>query len=153
MFLTTATARQKPHRRTPSREGDDDEAPHAFLQNADARTSHADTHSLAMSEFPTIHEDHDVPKAKPGSGLAEKAGIIIGIHNIFIVIPQFIMTGLASIIFALLDPTNRQPSAAATDPSSSMISTPPSIEGSHSVPRSGALVQGSGPNSYAIIYR
>jgi len=32
-------------------------------------------------------------------------GVVLqGIHNVFIVIPQFIITGLSSIIFAILDP-------------------------------------------------
>ncbi|KAF5353770.1 hypothetical protein D9757_013859 [Collybiopsis confluens] len=39
-----------------------------------------------------------------GGGLSAKAGIILGIHNIFIVIPQFLVTGMSSIIFALFDP-------------------------------------------------
>ncbi|KAJ4480223.1 major facilitator superfamily domain-containing protein [Lentinula aciculospora] len=39
-----------------------------------------------------------------GGGLSGKAGIILGIHNIFIVMPQFLVTGLSSIIFALVDP-------------------------------------------------
>ncbi|KAL1659138.1 major facilitator superfamily domain-containing protein [Schizophyllum commune] len=39
-----------------------------------------------------------------GGGLAAKAGIILGIHNLFIVIPQFIVTGVSSIIFAIFDP-------------------------------------------------
>jgi len=41
----------------------------------------------------------------PPGGLAAKAGIIIGIHNLFIVLPQFISSGITSIIFALFDPT------------------------------------------------
>ncbi|KAI1790011.1 MFS general substrate transporter [Ganoderma leucocontextum] len=150
-LYTAPTTAQPSHRRTPSSEGDDEGASHAFLQNA-ARTSHVDMYSLAMSDSDSIRDDHDASKGKVGSGLAEKAGVIIGIHNIFIVIPQFIMTGLASIIFALLDPTNRQ-SSTATEPLSSIIGTLPSVESSHSVTRSEAFVQGSGPNPYAIIYR
>ncbi|KAG8908297.1 hypothetical protein FRB99_007831 [Tulasnella sp. 403] len=38
------------------------------------------------------------------SGISNKAGIILGIHNIFVVIPQFLVTGLSSILFALLEP-------------------------------------------------
>jgi len=38
------------------------------------------------------------------STLNSKAGIILGIHNIFIVIPQFLVTGLSAIIFAIFDP-------------------------------------------------
>ncbi|KIK58055.1 hypothetical protein GYMLUDRAFT_705185 [Collybiopsis luxurians FD-317 M1] len=43
-------------------------------------------------------DEHD------GGGLSAKAGIILGIHNIFIVIPQFLVTGMSSVIFALFDP-------------------------------------------------
>jgi len=41
-------------------------------------------------------------EGKPG--LSSKAGIILGIHNIFIVIPQFLVTGLSALIFAIFDP-------------------------------------------------
>ncbi|KAH7871070.1 uncharacterized protein C8R40DRAFT_1055634 [Lentinula edodes] len=49
-------------------------------------------------------EDEDMDEHS-GGGLSAKAGIILGIHNIFVVIPQFLVTGLSSIIFALVDPT------------------------------------------------
>ncbi|KAI6144983.1 MFS general substrate transporter [Pisolithus tinctorius] len=39
-----------------------------------------------------------------GKGLSAQAGTILGIHNIFIVLPQFLVTGLSSFIFAVLDP-------------------------------------------------
>ncbi|KAG6906712.1 hypothetical protein DXG01_012453 [Tephrocybe rancida] len=43
-----------------------------------------------------------------GSGLSAKAGIILGIHNVFIVIPQFLVTGLSAVIFAIFDPVQPQ---------------------------------------------
>ncbi|KIM38864.1 hypothetical protein M413DRAFT_447558 [Hebeloma cylindrosporum] len=49
-------------------------------------------------------------RSNPGT-LSAKAGIILGIHNIFIVIPQFLVTGLSAILFALLDP--KKPSLPA----------------------------------------
>ncbi|KAF8870746.1 hypothetical protein CPB84DRAFT_1855355 [Gymnopilus junonius] len=42
-------------------------------------------------------------KNAPGT-LSAKAGTIMGIHNIFIVIPQFLVTGFSAILFALFDP-------------------------------------------------
>ncbi|KAF8056981.1 major facilitator superfamily domain-containing protein [Lyophyllum atratum] len=39
-----------------------------------------------------------------GEGLSAKAGIILGIHNVFIVVPQFLVTGLSAVIFAIFDP-------------------------------------------------
>ncbi|KAF9525301.1 major facilitator superfamily domain-containing protein [Crepidotus variabilis] len=41
---------------------------------------------------------------RQGGSLSSKAGIILGIHNIFIVIPQFLVTGFSAILFALFDP-------------------------------------------------
>ncbi|KAJ7179781.1 MFS general substrate transporter [Mycena filopes] len=41
--------------------------------------------------------------AGQGGGLSAKAGVILGIHNIFIVIPQFLVTGLSAAIFAVFD--------------------------------------------------
>ncbi|KAJ7021861.1 hypothetical protein C8F04DRAFT_1241073 [Mycena alexandri] len=40
---------------------------------------------------------------RAGEGLSAKAGVILGIHNIFIVIPQFLVSGLAAAIFAIFD--------------------------------------------------
>ncbi|KAF9072613.1 major facilitator superfamily domain-containing protein [Rhodocollybia butyracea] len=48
--------------------------------------------------------DSDEDSDEHLGGLSAKAGIILGIHNIFVVIPQFLVTGLSSIIFALMDP-------------------------------------------------
>ncbi|KAJ7718374.1 MFS general substrate transporter [Mycena maculata] len=42
-------------------------------------------------------------RGEEGGGLSAKAGVILGIHNIFIVVPQFLVTGLAAIVFALAD--------------------------------------------------
>ncbi|KAF7311285.1 MFS general substrate transporter [Mycena kentingensis (nom. inval.)] len=38
-----------------------------------------------------------------GGGLSAKAGVILGIHNISIVVPQFLITGLTAIILAIFD--------------------------------------------------
>ncbi|KZS96756.1 MFS general substrate transporter [Sistotremastrum niveocremeum HHB9708] len=36
--------------------------------------------------------------------IAAKSGVILGIHNVFIVIPQFINSGISSIVFMLFEP-------------------------------------------------
>ncbi|KAG8942104.1 hypothetical protein FRC04_003859 [Tulasnella sp. 424] len=56
-----------------------------------------------------VGSDEDLMLEKHGEGhgdggMSNKAGIILGIHNIFVVIPQFLVTGLSSILFALLEP-------------------------------------------------
>ncbi|KAI4520233.1 MFS general substrate transporter [Schizophyllum commune Loenen D] len=58
---------------------------------------------LAHDDSFTHESGNGAPK-EAGGGLAAKAGIILGIHNLFIVIPQFIVTGVSSIIFAIFDP-------------------------------------------------
>ncbi|KAH9915143.1 MFS general substrate transporter [Epithele typhae] len=121
----------KPHRRTSSR---DRTSRSLFMHNGAARTSHVDMHSAAEEEV-----------TKPPSGLASKVGIIIGIHNIFVVIPQFIMTGIASVTFALLDPTSGAPADSAT-PSANSTAAPALVV------REGPLPTASA-NSYVIIYR
>ncbi|KAH7882867.1 major facilitator superfamily domain-containing protein [Phlebopus sp. FC_14] len=44
------------------------------------------------------------PGRKESNSLGSQAGAILGIHNLFIVIPQFLVTGLSSIVFAIFDP-------------------------------------------------
>ncbi|KDN44339.1 hypothetical protein RSAG8_05603, partial [Rhizoctonia solani AG-8 WAC10335] len=39
-----------------------------------------------------------------GEGVGSKAGIILGIHNLVVVLPQFLVTGLSAVLFALLEP-------------------------------------------------
>jgi len=58
-------------------------------------------HGLAVST--NIEERGTIKSVQ--DGLSAKAGVILGLHNIFIVVPQFMVTGLAAIIFAILDPT------------------------------------------------
>ena len=144
MDSSDSDERPKPHHRTPSRDGDegsDINVPPAHpLYISAARTSHVDVNSLMTAETATLaDEDEGDVEAKAPSGLAAKAGIIIGIHNIFIVIPQFIMTGLASITFALLDPTKGTESSDTT--------------GADVGARAAGLAVGGGANSYVIIYR
>ncbi|ORX38239.1 major facilitator superfamily domain-containing protein [Kockovaella imperatae] len=44
-----------------------------------------------------------------GNEIGDKAGIILGIHNLFLVCPQFLVTFLSSIIFALMEDSNPLP--------------------------------------------
>jgi solute carrier family 45 protein 1/2/4 len=90
---------------------------------------------------------------KSANGLSSQAGAILGIHNMFIVIPQFLVTGLSSIIFSIFDPDksilhghhpgNTQPGNGTA--------TPQDVT-RHRFPRSDDLVQ-TKPNSIAIIFR
>ncbi|VDC04314.1 unnamed protein product [Peniophora sp. CBMAI 1063] len=78
--------------------GDGDDPRTALMGNADARQSWVD---VGASGHATEGQGQD-PTSR--SGLSAKAGTILGIHNTFIVAPQFLVTGLASIIFAIFEP-------------------------------------------------
>ncbi|EIW74070.1 MFS general substrate transporter [Coniophora puteana RWD-64-598 SS2] len=73
-----------------------------LMRNVSARESGFDLHEGGDVE-------DGVSRSRQGNnpqGLSAKAGVIIGIHNISLVIPQFLVTGLSSIIFALFDSGN-----------------------------------------------
>ncbi|KAI8980631.1 MFS general substrate transporter [Trametes punicea] len=131
---------------------DDGAEEDTLLNNVAARTSRLDVHTLAPSDDATLHGDDS--DAKPRPGLAANAGIIIGIHNIFVVIPQFVMTGLASLVFFFLDPSKAVAhSGVAEIPPLAGNETEPGVVIGEDL---AARAQGGGsggPNSYAVIYR
>lgn len=90
------------------------------LGNSEAQQSSVNIISVGAIDTPTnveneendfIPGEHETRGRSDGASgitvsptLRSKAGIILGIHNIFIVIPQFLVSGVAAILFALLDP-------------------------------------------------
>ncbi|KXN89417.1 General alpha-glucoside permease [Leucoagaricus sp. SymC.cos] len=80
------------------------------LRNSTAQVSRVDISSVSNGDgYHMVNGEAgngEVRDAQSGGGLSAKAGIILGIHNIFIVIPQFLVTGLSSLIFAIFDPQN-----------------------------------------------
>ncbi|TFY82103.1 hypothetical protein EWM64_g1909 [Hericium alpestre] len=75
----------------------------AIMGNADAQRSWVD---IAAGEDGGLTSGGSTTRRKRRGkkGLAAKAGIIIGIHNVFVVVPQFLVTGISSVIFALFEP-------------------------------------------------
>lgn len=49
------------------------------------------------------------PGGGGGKETADKAGVILGIHNVFLVLPQFVVTFLSSVIFYLMEPGREMP--------------------------------------------
>lgn len=89
------------------------------------------------------------------NGLSSQAGAILGIHNIFIVVPQFLVTGLSSIIFAIFDPQKsvlhgHHPGSAV--PVDGTIATPGDVM-RQIISRDEDPSVKTGPNSIAIIFR
>ncbi|KAI0088334.1 major facilitator superfamily domain-containing protein [Irpex rosettiformis] len=114
----------------------------SLMQNDSARMSHLDVHGVggSGSHLEVGALDHNKPR---DGNLAAKAGIILGIHNVFIVIPQFIITGISSIIFAI--------TGAGETPELPLPSGNSTVSGL--VTREGISPSGGGPNSYAYIFR
>ena len=85
-----------------------------------------------------------------------------GIHNIFIVIPQFLVTGLTALLFAILEPQRSvlhgshpgtiPPNLNATTSSSNNNSTA-SLATSRQDNEDALQDPPNGPNSVAIIFR
>ena len=81
--------------------------------------------------------------------------VLQGIHNMFIVIPQFLVTGLASIIFAIVDPGQSvlHGHQAGNTPPGDETLTPSSEDAVRRLfARSGDVSQ-TGPNSIVIVFR
>ncbi|EKM56768.1 uncharacterized protein PHACADRAFT_254080 [Phanerochaete carnosa HHB-10118-sp] len=117
-----------------------------FMNNASARRSHLNVNDASSSRL-SLHADYEesIPKEKKGGGLAAKAGIILGIHNIFVVIPQFVITGISSIIFALTS------SGEVEDHNPSDLATNGTVV--ELMSREGPTVRTGGPDSYAYVFR
>ncbi|ORY32115.1 major facilitator superfamily domain-containing protein [Naematelia encephala] len=61
---------------------------------------------------PYRHQSSPLPGnagSNGGKDTADKAGVILGIHNVFLVLPQFVVTFLSSIIFYLMEPERQLP--------------------------------------------
>jgi solute carrier family 45 protein 1/2/4 len=131
------------------------------LGNAGARQSSVNIADVNLSDTSIHTRDDEDPDGRPqGSDLAGKAGIILGIHNIFIVIPQFLVTALSAAIFALLEPDKSVlhgqhpgktiPPVNGTLPGHDGLD--PGAAAAEMVGREEG-VEVSGPNSVAIIFR
>ncbi|KZT22893.1 MFS general substrate transporter [Neolentinus lepideus HHB14362 ss-1] len=131
-----------------------------LMQHAEARVSRPNIGTTSDNAVNGGSEDmHTLEK---DDDLSSKAGVILGIHNIFIVIPQFLVTGLSSIIFAIFEPSKsvlHGHSPGNTSPKSGNL-TVLGIEDNNDTSnvmllrRLGDNVDVSGgPNSVAIIFR
>lgn len=57
------------------------------------------------------------PPPATSASTADKAGLILGIHNVFIVLPQFIITAVSAVIFHIMEsPAPAAPAGTVADP-------------------------------------
>jgi solute carrier family 45 protein 1/2/4 len=137
--------------RPASPEHDDGGYPRIMI-NHEARVSQIDI-NVSSTEISQDASPHRLKKNL--NGLSSQAGAILGIHNMFIVVPQFLVTGLSSIIFAIFDP---QKSVLHGHHPGNAIPVDGTITTSGDVMRQildpdEDLSAKTGPNSVAIIFR
>jgi solute carrier family 45 protein 1/2/4 len=67
-----------------------------------------------MEEQSYGHHHHQIGKAggSSSSNQVPVAGIVLGIHNVFIVIPQFIISFISSVLFKFLEPGSSEQASA-----------------------------------------
>ncbi|GAA5892405.1 uncharacterized protein JCM6883_007344 [Sporobolomyces salmoneus] len=92
------------------------------------RDSEGDSGDAGDDEW--MNEEHESGHAAGGGGGAgggDQAGVILGCHNIYLVLPQLLVTAVSSIIFAIFDPGKSVLGAHApsTDSTSETLSTDP----------------------------
>ncbi|KAG0052749.1 hypothetical protein BGZ83_002153 [Gryganskiella cystojenkinii] len=84
----------------------------------EGRTNPSNRRGNDPIRFSGAHPGQETPSSSslPVSATSESssAGALLGIHNIYIVLPQFLVSFLSSVVFAAIEPKNRQeePSSA-----------------------------------------
>jgi solute carrier family 45 protein 1/2/4 len=102
---------------------------------------------------------HPQQQQQQGTNTADKAGVILGIHNVFVVLPQFVVTLMASIIFHIMEPgsdTTLPPKHPNTIPIGNGTVTDLDldtvVEGLKLVVREG-MVEGGSSDAVGLIFR
>ncbi|KAL1413550.1 hypothetical protein Q8F55_001324 [Vanrija albida] len=107
---------------------------------------HSDDFSVASQE--DIRSPLNRASPTEGNSTADKAGIILGIHNVFIVLPQFVSTGISSLVFAIMAPGgSKDVAAAATTTARAVVQLATRAESAVSGAAKGA------PNAVGVIFR
>lgn len=70
------------------------------LDNTTVILRHSDESAASIASF----SDPQIPATPAAASTADKAGLILGIHNVFIVLPQFVITAISSLVFFLMEP-------------------------------------------------
>lgn len=81
---------------------------HVRAEDSDDENEHDTTVVLRHSGEDDVDDDDDIlspgPSRTPQASTADKAGLILGIHNVFIVMPQFVITAVSSLVFYIMEP-------------------------------------------------
>lgn len=94
------------------------------------------------------------PNSHSGKSTADKAGVILGIHNVFVVLPQFLVTGLSAVIFSIMEPDTKR-GIPGTHPNADLgpgaSVTGEALEGL--IKRAEGVVEGGSPDAVGLIFR
>lgn len=87
-----------------------------------------------------------------GGDTADKAGVILGIFNVFVVMPQFVVTAMSSVIFHIMEPPTGTTDLPPKHPNALPI---PAGNGTLAdvVAREGAVVEAGSPDAVGLIFR
>lgn len=140
---SSSVVHSRSHSRNPSHETLHNDSPHPLSRlvipgsspppRAEELDETAELDTTVILRHSGDSDDHSDHVVSPGSptpcdapSTADKAGLILGIHNVFIVLPQFIITAVSAVIFHIMEPaatadtekTARSTAAAGDGPSS-----------------------------------
>lgn len=118
---TLAGVHSRSHSRNLSHETLNDDHPHPLsrlvipgTEAPAADFDEGDTTVILRHSGESGHSDALSPGSpSPDAGTADKAGLILGIHNVFIVLPQFLITAISAVIFRIMDAPAPTPGEAA----------------------------------------
>jgi solute carrier family 45 protein 1/2/4 len=97
------------------------------------------------------HSGHGQNAKEPST--ADKAGVILGIHNVFVVLPQFVVTLMASIIFHIMEPgevTPKHPNAIPLPLPEPIVD---SLNGTMRLLAREGMVEGGSSDAVGLIFR
>jgi len=136
----------------------DRESEHARSRPGVSFSAAAQMSQLDMPSIDGNSDGEDEARNDGSDGLSAKAGVILGISNIFVVIPQFIMSGLSSVVFAVFEPNksilhgDHAGKIMVVNETSTTVSS--QIAASTFLRRQGDSVDvKEGPNSISIIFQ
>ncbi|KAG6886815.1 hypothetical protein C0995_004311, partial [Termitomyces sp. Mi166 len=136
--------------------GDDDVPPRSgggLLGNRHARMSRLNVDGDGLGDGQEDWENVGGGAGGGGGGLSAKAGIILGIHNVFIVVPQFLVTGLSAVIFAIFDPVRPPTHTISPPPKPTEVVRTVIREAGAVIGREEALESDGSSNSVVYIFR
>lgn len=161
------------HSRNVSHETLRDDQPHALsrlqIPGSSPRPSEEANETLDLDTTVILrHSDETAPSilSEPSSPItpspaapstADKAGLILGIHNVFIVLPQFVITAISSLVFFLMEPASTpHPPLAPNVPAgvvNGSIAAEVAAATATAVVRAEAIVKASSPDAVGLVFR